>query len=327
MRENCIKGYVTVSPYGASTCNSEYEFLTGNDMLFLPQHSSVFPEFVLSKQDSIIRWMDSLGFDTTSYIPNLPTDYNNSAVLQYLGIQTQYYMQYIKDNGISLTPSPAHNIISDESLFINLADMIDTKLDSSKPNYVYSLTVQEHGDYDYDIENTVGFSEPYSKTAYCYINIVNDTNNALQWLINHYKNSDRKVVIVMYGDHYPWLGGWIESNTKYDLNSLEESSRLYQTPFLIWTNQDIGYTWIDDISLNYLSNEVFKVAGIPLSPMQKWLEECRKELPIITEWGYKTADGVWHSRGEEYDADSILNKYHILQWYRMFDENRKILQK
>ena len=64
--------------------------------------------------------------------------------------------------------------------------------------------------------------------------------------------------------------------------------------------------------LNYLSNELFKVAGIPLTPMQQYLEEFRQEVPIISSFGYY--DTEWHKDKNQF------NDYHIIQWYNMFSK-------
>ena len=43
LQKNTIKGYALASVYGAKTPNSEWEFMTGNTMGFLPE-GSVFKE-------------------------------------------------------------------------------------------------------------------------------------------------------------------------------------------------------------------------------------------------------------------------------------------
>ena len=44
LKENTIKGYALASVYGAKTPNSEWEFLTGNSMAFLPEGSVVYQQ-------------------------------------------------------------------------------------------------------------------------------------------------------------------------------------------------------------------------------------------------------------------------------------------
>ena len=42
LKENTIKGHMLVSVFGGGTSNSEYEFLTGNSMAFLPKGTVAF---------------------------------------------------------------------------------------------------------------------------------------------------------------------------------------------------------------------------------------------------------------------------------------------
>lgn len=69
----------------------------------------------------------------------------------------------------------------------------------------------------------------------------------------------------MFGDHYPHIIDFTEYLYGKDvaLLSTEDYSRLRQTPFLIWSNKGVEAEKIDDISLNYLSNEVMEAAGLP----------------------------------------------------------------
>lgn len=46
LQEESISGYVSVSAYGGYSCNSEYEFLTGNTLGFLPSGSAVFTQYL-----------------------------------------------------------------------------------------------------------------------------------------------------------------------------------------------------------------------------------------------------------------------------------------
>ena len=87
---------------------------------------------------------------------------------------------------------------------------------------------------------------------------------------------------------------------------------------------------IEDISLNYLGSEMFKAAGLPLTPIQQELEHIRESLPIVSSFGCKTSDGEWHRTGDTLGSfmsyDEIHAEYETLQYYRMFDEDRRFLK-
>lgn len=319
--ENTIKGYTTVSVYGGMTCNSEYEFLTGNSMYFMP-NSGIFTNYLDSHNDSIVTHMNELGFDTVSYVPCSEALWNIGEAYDYLGFKTRYYA---KDMGITVKDlAPSKKQISDKALYDKLIKTIDERdREHDGPSFYWLTTMQNHAPYDYKYNEHLSLVAPKNKEAESYLNLVYDSDEAFAELTKHYENSDERVVIVMFGDHYPHINDLYDSFS--DSKSNNNGVGLYQTPFIIWSNQHIESKWIDDISLNYLSNEVFKAAGVPLSPVQQELEHIREYFPIIASFGYKTKDGEWFEKGDSCKYDDILYEYHVMQWYRMFDEKRRIL--
>ena len=69
MQEESISGYVSVSAYGGYSCNSEYEFLTGNTLGFLPSGSAVFTQYLNDKQNGLVSWLNELGYTTQAISP------------------------------------------------------------------------------------------------------------------------------------------------------------------------------------------------------------------------------------------------------------------
>ena len=73
------------------------------------------------------------------------------------------------------------------------------------------------------------------------------------------------------------------------------------------------------MSLNYLSNEVMKVAGLPLSPYQQELEKIRETLPVISMFGYMNSDEEWFDiNSDDKKTTDIRKEYNTVQYYRMF---------
>ena len=106
--------------------------------------------------------------------------------------------------------------------------------------------------------------------------------------------------------------------------STKDFSRLHQTPFIIWSNKGIQSKEIKQISLNYLSNEVMKVAGLPMSSYQQELEKVRQKLPVISSFGYMNSDEKWFEISENDDkTKDIKNEYNIVEYYRMFGNEKK----
>lgn len=311
--KNVVKGYVSVTPFGGMTCNSEFEFLTGNSMYFFPDGSAVFTNYMDHNQEGLVTYLNQMGFETTAYCPFDEVLWNVGDAYEYLEFDNKVFASDIEVDESDFHPS---HRISDKALFKKLTDYIEEHR-TKGPEFYWVTTAQNHSPYEYKYKGEVKLDKPDADEYESYLNAVNDTDDALEWLVSKYENDERKVYIVVFGDHFPSING---PTFKLKSDDEFEAQRLcHQTPYFIWSNQEIGYTE-KDISLNYLSNDLLKVAGLPLSPVQTKLEEYREFIPQISGWGYQDKDGIWHKRGQSSDYDEILNQYGILNWYRIFDE-------
>lgn len=321
LQEESISGYVSVSAYGGYSCNSEYEFLTGNTLGFLPSGSAVFTQYLNDKQNGLVSWLNELGYTTQAISPCSEGLWNIGNAYEQLQFKSKLFncgdyisnCQYINNN------------MSDSSLF----HYIEAQYESNKgsPYFVWTATMQNHGPYDdlSSVPSEVTFEGYNNNEALQYINSIYQSDKALGELTDYFRNKDEEVIIVMFGDHYPHILSFTEHLYGKDvaLLSTEDYSRLRQTPFLIWSNKGVNAEKIDDISLNYLSNEVMEAAGLPKSRYQQELDKIRCDIPIISSYGYKTADGEWYSINDVADKyKDTLNEYETLQYYRMFDEKR-----
>lgn len=321
LQEESISGYVSVSAYGGYSCNSEYEFLTGNTLGFLPSGSAVFTQYLNDKQNGLVSWLNELGYTTQAISPCSEGLWNIGNAYEQLQFKSKLFncgdyisnCQYINNN------------MSDSSLF----HYIEAQYESNKgsPYFVWTATMQNHGPYDdlSSVPSEVTFEGYNNNEALQYINSIYQSDKALGELTDYFRNKDEEVIIVMFGDHYPHILSFTEHLYGKDvaLLSTEDYSRLRQTPFLIWSNKSVDAEKIDDISLNYLSNEVMEAAGLPKSRYQQELDKIRCDIPIISSYGYKTADGEWYSINDVADKyKGTLNEYETVQYYRMFDEKR-----
>ena len=321
LQEESISGYVSVSAYGGYSCNSEYEFLTGNTLGFLPSGSAVFTQYLNDKQNGLVSWLNELGDTTQAISPCSEGLWDIGNAYEQLQFKSKLFncgdyisnCQYINNN------------MSDSSLF----HYIEAQYESNKgsPYFVWTATMQNHGPYDdlSSVPSEVTFEGYNNNEALQYINSIYQSDKALGELTDYFRNKDEEVIIVMFGDHYPHILSFTEHLYGKDvaLLSTEDYSRLRQTPFLIWSNKGVNAEKIDDISLNYLSNEVMEAAGLPKSRYQQELDKIRCDIPIISSYGYKTADGEWYSINDVADKyKGTLNEYETVQYYRMFDEKR-----
>lgn len=324
LSENTIKGYVTVSAYGGYTCNSEYEYLTGNSMYFLPLGSAAYTNYFHDKQDSIVSTLNDLNFETVAVTPCRRGLWQIDRVYPLLGFDTMYFKDTINlSSDLEYNRQPADEVVFDK--VVELAK----KRDKSKGAFYWVTTMQNHAPYLVDVDGGVELTKIKDESAERYLNSIKLSDEGVGKMLEQFKDFDEHVIVVMFGDHYPHIASFAEElydGPLADLN-VEDYSRIHQTPFFIWSNRPMESKFIEDISLNYLAVETMKAADLPLSPVMQELEHIRESLPIVSGFGYKTADGQWHQSGDEDNSyKSILEEYRTVQYYRMFDEDRRILK-
>ena len=66
---NTISGHLYVSVLGGNTANSEFEYLTGDSMAFLPSGSIPYQQYLNKYALSIVSHMKELGYSTTAMHP------------------------------------------------------------------------------------------------------------------------------------------------------------------------------------------------------------------------------------------------------------------
>ena len=67
--ENTVTGYLNVSVCGGNTANTEFEFLTGNSMAFLPQGSIPYQQYITKELPALPAYLASLGYETVATHP------------------------------------------------------------------------------------------------------------------------------------------------------------------------------------------------------------------------------------------------------------------
>ena len=100
----------------------------------------------------------------------------------------------------------------------------------------------------------------------------------------------------------------------------------YLTPYFIWANYNIDKksNQVDDISMNYLSSLLLDVAGLDKTPYMHFLDDMRKEIPVINGHGFIDKNNIYHSFDEDTEYNDLINKYELLQYNNLFDTKHTI---
>ena len=324
MEENTVKGFAMSSVYGGNTANSEFEFLTGHSMAFLPDSSVPYQQYINDEIYSLPWVLRSYGYKCVSTHPYFESGWSRKSIYPRLGfVESSFIDDYT-------SPEIIREYVSDRETFGFILDYLKHK-DDGKPLFMFGITMQNHGGYSYAGDNfstTVsleGYSTDYP-TVEQYLTLVTETDSAVEYLIKELKDYPEDTIVLFFGDHFPGLNhNFFEEVHGGELKTLEERMLLYKVPYFIWANFDIPESADNETSLNYLSVQLLEIAGLTYSPFYKFLDECRNVLPILNIYGfYSVADDAYISYSEASPVErDWLEQYAILQYNNLIDsENR-----
>lgn len=312
-QKNTITGYAQVSVCGGNTANSEFEFLTGDTMAFLPSGSIAYQQYVKQDTPSLASYLKGLGYATYAQHPYYASGWDRERVYPLLGFE---HMDFIDDY---TNVSYVRKYISDASDMQHIIETYEKK-EAGKPAFIFNVTMQNHGGYTDvypNFENDIQ-AQYNSDALNQYLSLIRKTDAALEDLVSYFSKADEKTVIVFFGDHQPSdaVANQIEMASGVDPSDMnsEQQKKRYQVPYLVWANYDIGEASDQNTSLNYLSAQVLKAAGVPTSAYQNYLLELCNTYPVFSAAGSTENVGA--------DKDALLT-YRKLQYYNLFERNKK----
>ena len=329
LTENTVKGKLYVSIQGANTANSEFEFLTGDSMMFLPYRCIPYNLYINDVTPSMAHNMKAQGYTGMNAChPYLASGWNRSNVYPLLGFEQFCPDEYYYTNG---NDSLVRNYISDESDFDQIIDDYEaSKKQSDAPFYLFNVTMQNHGGYDgkrgyVDTKITIEDPDLQYAEAEQFINLAKLSDDAFKELVEYFEGVEEPTIIVMFGDHQPPItNSFYAAQFGKSVNNLsvEQQAVWYATPYVIWANYDIEEMELD-MSSNYLSSYVMQMAGLKLTGYNKYLLELQKMLPVISAVCYMDAEGNIYANDEESEYSDLLKEYQMVQYNQLFDiENR-----
>ncbi|WP_455719219.1 LTA synthase family protein [Agathobacter sp.] len=324
--ENTITGHLNVSVCGGNTADTEFEFLTGNTMSFLPVGSIPYQQYIKSETPSLASHLKSLGYATYAQHPYNASGWNRDTVYPLLGFDDLSFMPDY------MSPKIVRRYVSDESSFDKIIETYENK-PAGQPAFIFNVTMQNHGGYTdtyYNFDNTVTADGLNNSALDQYLSLIKLTDADLEKLINYFSTVDEKTIVVFFGDHQPndVVASSVLAANGMDYNNLstKELQLRYQVPYVVWANYDIDEATDRDTSVNYLAANVLKTAGVPTSDYQNFLLDLEQEYPIISAVRTETSDTYTDSGASENKknpkktvSDDMLNDYKILQYYRLFD--------
>ena len=314
-QENTITGTLNVSVMGGNTANTEFEFLTGSTMAFLPDGSIPYQQYIDGETESMASYLEELGYRTIAMHPFNAGGWERDQVYPYLDFDTFYSLKNF--SGVTRV----RDYVDDDSCVDRIIKEYEKSVD---PCFIFTVTMQNHSPYTSAYENftpdvTVEGSDSFQLSSY--LSLMKLSDAALQRLVEYFSQVDEDTVIVFFGDHQPTDSVvrdiWELNGVNPDALMEEQQCLRYQVPFAVWANYDIEEQTDVMTSANFLGAQVFEWCNIPKSDYQNFL------LGVSEEFSAVTARAVIDKKGNFVEFEQVRDKllqYNVLQYYRLFEE-------
>ena len=312
--ENTVSGWLNVSVLGGNTANTEFEYLTGNTMAFLPQGSIPYQQYIKGETPSLASHLAGLGYQTVAMHPYNASGWDRDTVYPAMGFSEMYFLPDF-DNAAKV-----RNYVSDQSDFEKIVEIYENKGDN--PLFLFNVTMQNHSSYTESFDNFDPQIEVEggSQTLNNYLSLLSLSDAALGELISYFEEQEEDTIIVFFGDHQT-TNSVIEPILKQNGKSSstlteEEQADRYKVPFFIWANFDIEEETGVETSVNYLGAKTLLAAGVPMDGYFTYLSVFSETVPVISANHVTLADGTFTNAD---DQSELLSDYKGYQYYRLFD--------
>lgn len=328
LTENTVKGWAYTSVKGGNTPNSEFEFLTGDSMAFLPAGSIPYQQYLKGETPNFMSQLANLGYKTYGIHPYNATGWQRDTVYPMLGISESFFSRDF------LYPKRVRDYISDESVYDMIRELTGKNRGTGKPVAVFAVTMQNHGGYsnghtfgnftqDVEIYN---IRSTYASQVSTYLSLIKLSDSAFEGLVKSYEKDSTPTIILMFGDHQPngtvttpVLNAFGKSSVPANM---EELAAQYVVPFVMWANYDIEEQTEVVTSLNYLNIFLSESAGIELSDYQLFRRGLMEEYPVVTaNFAIDSDENI--ITVENMKGDNV-ETYKKLQYAHIFDRKRTL---
>lgn len=314
--ENTKSGYLHVSVLGGNTANTEFEFLTGNSMAFLPQGSIPYQQYVKHEIPTLASHLKEYGYSTIGMHPYNAGGWDRDKVYPLLGLDETYF---IKDFD---HPEIIRKYVSDRADYEKIIELFEAK-EEGRPLFLFNVTMQNHSSYSDAYDNftpDISVTGADSEVLNNYLSLIHLSDTALEYLLSYFEQVDEPTMVVFFGDHQPTNSVvrpvW-KLNGKSDASLTdEEYARRYEVPYIIWTNYESETVRDADTSVNFLAAKVLETAGIPQSSYTAYLSKLSESFSVISAIQGISTGGT---AAPIADWGNALTEYEKVQYYQLFD--------
>ena len=318
LESRSVSGNLLTNIFAGGTTNTEWGFLTGYS-----QH-----EEFRGPINSYVRYFKDQGYDALYRHPGYSWFYNRSNVNEYLGFDECVF----NESGFGDLISIEDALFKSDTVLVDyLLNDIDSRTEDDDPLFLFSVSYQNHGPYSsetYWEEYVTPAKTGWSMESCCVINNylagIRSTIEQMRRLTRELEARDEPVVLVLFGDHKPWMGNgssvYAEMGVDLDVSTQEGFYNYFSTPYLIYANkaarESLGQDFRGDggdISPCFLMDKLFFECGWTGDGFMQL--QTRAVTPLMHEDGYRMVDGSI-TLDVPPDVAEICRKYLCAQYYR-----------
>ncbi len=272
---------------------------------------------------SYVRYLKSQGYNCIGSHPNVGSFYSRSSVMGYLGFDSFLFKDYFK-------PITDGKWRCDSTYLPEVFRIFREGIQEDSPVFSFNITLQGHGPYHDDHYDTgdeywsgSGISDSTKYIMNNYLSLIAETQSVLIHEIDSLRSLEEPVVVLMYGDHKPWLGDDVYSDLgiSFDLSTKDGLIDYLGTPYLLWANDAAKDSLSNDfsgsaptISPGYLMNVLFENLGWSGPAYMQCVNDIREHLPVIYKNGCYIENGSY-TRSLSPEGQSLLLQFESLQFY------------
>ena len=301
------------SVFGGNTPNAEYEFLTGDSLLFYTGTPIPYETAIRQDVPALPGLLAQLGSGTVAMHPNEGIVWSREQVYPKLGFGRSVFLADYENTEM------LRRYVSDQA---NYSQVLRVLEEADGPQFLFNVTIQNHGSYeeeDFADLNALLDSRTGCSQTCQYLTLVKESGAALKEFLQQLEQRPRKTYVVFFGDHQPWVDEAFYS--QYESGQDAQEHLRYQVPYFIWCNQSQEEQQLPLCGLNDLQLYLAKQAGLPLTGYQKLLAQVAQRYPVVCAQGVMAADGSWLDE-KQIAEDDLLSLYRTAVYAHMNEPER-----
>lgn len=301
------------SVFGGNTPNAEYEFLTGDSLLFYTGTPIPYETAIRQDVPALPGLLAQLGSGTVAMHPNEGIVWSREQVYPKLGFERSVFLADYENTEM------LRRYVSDQA---NYSQVLRVLEEADGPQFLFNVTIQNHGSYeeeDFADLNALLDSRTGCNQTRQYLTLVKESGAALKEFLQQLEQRPRKTYVVFFGDHQPWVDEAFYS--QYESGQDAQEHLRYQVPYFIWCNQSQEEQQLPLCGLNDLQLYLAEQAGLPLTGYQKLLAQVAQRYPVVCAQGVMAADGSWLDE-KQIAEDDLLSLYRTAVYAHMNEPER-----